>query len=163
MTTAQHREVRENVRFSQNVVIETRRPDAALPEQQVRARNLVVDNGISLLVDLIGGTGFRPSHIELGTGTTPAAALDSIVETPQFRAEITARDKLVKAIQFQLFLGLNDGNGFTYTEAGLFETGLQNSAPGDPGILVARALFSPVIKNNSIELTVTWTINVAAV
>lgn len=156
-------EVPENVRFVPNVTIETRRPGAPYLEREVRARNLVVDNGISLLVDLIGGTGFRPSHIELGTGTTAADPLDTVVETPEFRAEITARDKLVKAIQFQLFLGLNDGNGFTYTEAGLFETGLQNSAPGDPGILVARALFSPVIKNNSIELTVTWTINVAAV
>lgn len=155
--------IREQVYFVPNVVIETRRPGCEWAEQEVRGRNLVVDNGLDLLADLFGGTGFRPSHIELGTGTTPADPIDTTTETPEFRNEITARDKIVAGVQFQLFLGLNDGNGFTYTEAGLLETGLQNSAPGSPGILVARAIFSPVIKNNTVELTLTWTINLAAV
>lgn len=157
------RRIREQVLFSGNVVIETRLPGCDWAVHEVCSRNLVVDSGLDLLADLFGGTGFRPSHIELGTGTTPADPLDTTTETPEFRNEITARDKLVAGVQFQLFLGLNDGNGFTYTEAGLLETGLQNSAPGDPGILVARDIFSPVIKNNTVELTLTWTINLAAV
>ena len=69
---------------------------------------------------------------------------------------------LAAAIEYQLFLGQNDGNGITYTESGLLETGFQNSNPGDPAILVARSVFTGVPKTNSVELTLTWTINIAA-
>ena len=135
-------------------------------EDVFRVKNLVVNDGIDLVRDLIGGTGHRPSHIGLGTGTTAVLATDTSIETEEFRGEITRRDDIVAGIQFQLFLGLNDGNGFTYSEAGLLETGFQNGDPGDPAILMARVVaptdFTAVAKNNSVELSITWDINITA-
>jgi hypothetical protein len=135
-------------------------------EDVFRQKNLVVTTGIELMRDLLGGIAHRPSHIGLGTGSTPVIPADTAIEMEEFRGEIVRRDNLATGIEFQLFLGLNDGNGFTYTEAGLLETGFQNSGAGDPAILVARVVspvdFTQVAKNNSVELTVTWQILITA-
>lgn len=147
--------------FGSNVSLRVYNPTTG-DETIHESRNLIVTTGIELIRDLLGGTAHRPSHIELGTGTTAVVAGDTAVETPQYRDEITRRDDLPAGIIFQLFLGLNDGNGFTYTEAGLLETGFQNSQPGDPAILIARDTFTGVAKNNSVEFTLTWTINLSA-
>lgn len=152
---------KEQIVLSPNLRIEIYRPSDGYRETCL-ARNLIVTDGIELVRDLLGGTGHRPSHIGLGTGTTAVVAGDTSIETEQYRDEITRRDELAAGIEFQLFLGLNDGNGFTYTEAGLLETGLQNGSSGDPAILVARSVFTGVVKNNTVELTLTWTINITA-
>lgn len=135
-------------------------------EDIFREKNLVVTTGIELMRDLLGGISKRPSHIGLGTGSTAVVPGDTSIETEAFRGEITRRDNLPTGIEFQLFLGLNDGNGFTYTEAGLLETGFQNGSVGDPAILVARVVapadFTQVTKTISVELTVTWQILITA-
>lgn len=135
-------------------------------ERIFRRKNLVVDDGIEVIRDLIGGTGHRPSHIGLGTGTTAVVAGDTSIETEVYRDEITRRDNLATGIEFQLFLGINDGNGFTYSEAGLLQTGFQNGDALDPAILVSRVVaptdFTAVAKTISVELTVTWTILITA-
>ena len=157
----------EQVGFYANVVFELH--DVETKECTLRqySRNLVVATGVELVRDILGGTGHRPSHIELGTGVTAVTAADGTtyggtVETPAYRDLITRREDLAGAIEFQLFLGQNDGNGFTYTEAGILETGFQNAAAGDPAILFARTIFTGIPKTNSVELTLTWTINIAA-
>lgn len=144
-----------------NVEVKTFNPETG-DEIIHQSKNLIVTTGIELIRDLLGGTAHRPSHIGLGTGTTAVTAGDTSIETEEYRDEITRRDDLPAGIIFQLFLGLNDGNGFTYTEAGLLETGFQNDQPGDPAILIARDTFTGVAKNNSVELTLTWTINITA-
>lgn len=132
----------------------------------VVGKNKVVTTGIQLMRDLLGGTGFRPSHIGLGTGSTAVTDGDTSIETEEFRGTITRRDDLAAGIEFQLFLGLNDGNGFTYTEAGLLQTGTQNGDSGDAALLIARVVaptdFTQVAKSVSVELTITWTINITA-
>lgn len=156
-----HRQISDQLVLIPNVRIELYRPSDG-QRWSIENRNLVVDSGINLVRDLLGGTGHRPSHIGLGTGTTAENFGDTSIETEQYRSVITRRDQLSKAIEFQLFLGLNEGNGFSYTEAGLLETGLQNGSVGDPATLVARDVFTGVIKNNTVELTLTWTINITA-
>lgn len=153
--------IRENVLYVPNLRVEARNVDTGFI-QTVRARNLVVNTGIINLRDQLGGTGHRPSHIGLGTGVTAVLATDTTIETEQFRDEITRRDDLTAAIEFQLFVGLNDGNGFTYTEAGILETDPKSGDSGDPATLFARAVFTGIPKTNSVELTLTWTINIAA-
>lgn len=152
---------KDNIQTGSNVTIESRNVITG-ETVTIASRNLVVNNGLDLLRDLLGGTGHRPSHIGLGTGVTAVTATDTSIETEQFRGEITRRDDLTAAIEFQLFLGINDGNGFTYVEAGLLETGQQNGDSGDPATLVARDNFTGVAKNNTVELTLTWTITLAA-
>ena len=153
---------RAQFRLEPNILIETRKPDGEWITR-IKARNLIVITGIELVRDLIGGTGHRPSHIGLGTGVTPVLATDTTIETEAFRGLITTRNDLAAAIEFQLFLGLSDGNGFTYTEAGILETGFQNGSVNDPAILFARSIFTGITKTISIELTITWTITIVAV
>ena len=153
--------VKEQLILTPNVKIETYNPSTGERTCQ-ESRNLIVTTGIQEIRDLIGGTGHRFSHIGLGTGTTPVVVGDTSIETEQFRDEITRRDDLTAGNEFQLFLGVNDGNGFTYTEAGLLETGFQNIAVGSPATLIARDVFTGVAKTVSVELTLTWTINIAA-
>lgn len=158
----------EQFKLEPNVVLELHDAETKELVFRQKSRNLVVTTGVELVRDLLGGTGHRPSHIELGTGVTAVAAADGAtyggtVETPAYRDLITRREDLALAIEFQLFLAQNDGNGFTYTEAGILETGFQNSAAGDPAILFARTVFTGIAKTISVELTLTWTINIAAV
>lgn len=144
-----------------NVRIETFNPETG--DRMIQeSKNLIVTTGIQHIRDLLGGTSRRPSHIGLGTGTTAVTAGDTSIETEQYRDVITRRDQLSAGIEFQLFLGLNDGNGFTYTEAGLLETGFQNGSSGDPATLIARDTFTGVAKTSSVEFTLTWTINITA-
>lgn len=152
---------KDQLKFDANVTLRVFNPktrDAIV----YKSKNLIVTTGIELIRDLLGGTAKRPSHIGLGTGSTAAIPGDTTIETEEFRGEITRRDDLPAGIIFQLFLGLNDGNGFTYQEAGLLETGFQNGSVGDPAILVARDTFTGITKNNTVELTLTWTINITA-
>lgn len=160
-TREEKRRMLDQARLGLNVSLRTWEPETET-ETIYLTKNLIVTTGIESIRDLIGGTGFRPSHIELGTGTTAVAAADGTtyggtVETPVYRDEITRRDDLASGNEFQLFLGLNDGNGVSYTEAGILQTGFQNSAAGDPATLVARAVFTAVPKTSSVELTLTWT------
>ena len=71
-------------------------------EDVFKKKNLVVDDGIDLVRDLIGGTGHRPSHIGLGTGTTAVLATDTSIETEQFRGEITRRDDISIWINYSI-------------------------------------------------------------
>lgn len=151
-----------NVGVEQNVTVELYRPSDGW-SFFTSSRNKVVDAGLNHVVDMLGGTGVRPSHIGLGTGTTAVTDGDTQIETEQYRDVITRRDKLSKAIEFQLFLGLNDGNTFNYTEAGLLVTGLQNGSAGDPATLFARNVFASVTKNSSVELTLTWKITLTSI
>lgn len=153
--------LREQLRAGLNLRIETF--DQERSTRRIHyAENLIVTSGIQSIRDLIGGSGFRPSHIGLGTGTTAVVAGDTAIETEQYRDEITRRDDLAAGNEFQLFLGLNDGNGFSYTEAGLLQTGFQNGSSGDPATLIARSVFAAVPKTSSVELTLTWTWTITA-
>ncbi len=132
-------------------------------ERCVRSRNLVTTSGLQLIRDLIGGTGLRPSHVGLGTDNTAPAATDTALGSEQYRAEVTRRDPSSNSIQFQLYVPTSEGNGHTYEEAALLQTGLQNGSPGDPATLLARTTFSPILKTASVEITALWSITLAAV
>lgn len=128
----------------------------------IRGKNKVVDAGLNLMRDLLGGTGSRPSHLGVGTGSTAPAAADSSIETEVFRELITRRIDSPQSIRYQLYLGTGDANGFTLAEAGLLQTGAQNASAGDPALLVARVTYTSFAKTSSIEVTYNWDFNLAA-
>lgn len=131
--------------------------------RMIRTKNLVVDAGLNLVRDLLGGTGFRPSHVGVGTGATAPVAGDTSIQTEVFRGLVTRRDSLSKAIKYQFFLGTADANGNTLTEVGLLQTGFQNDAPLDPALLVARATYAGQAKTPGVEITYNWTLNIAGI
>jgi hypothetical protein len=110
-----------------------------------RVRNRMVDTGLEVIKDLIGGYGFRPDVIKVGTGTTAPTAADTALGNAVFSREIDRRIPSTKKVEAQMYIATSEANGNTLAEAGLFEG----------ATLVARALISPVIvKTVSIELTI---------
>lgn len=158
--------IRSRLNFEGLVEFKTFNVETKEERIHFRKKNKVVDDGIEVFRDLIGGTGHRPSHIGLGTGTTAVDDGDTSIETEAYRDVVTRRDQLSTGVEFQLFLGVNDGNGNTYSEAGLLQTGFQFGDPLDAAILVARVVaptdFTAVAKTVSVELTVTWQILITA-
>ena len=129
----------------------------------IRAKNLVVNTGLNMVRDLLGGNALRPSHIGVGTGTTSPVAGDTAIQSEVFRGLITRRIPSPQSIRFQLFLGTGDANGNNLAEAGLLETGIQNGSAGDPALLVARVTYTAINKTSAQEVTYNWDIDLAAV
>lgn len=133
------------VGISQNVEIEVRDARTGQVLSRQRSRNKVVDSGLNLLRDIVGGTGFRPSHIAVGIGTAAPAAGDTALGDEKFRREIDRRTSASKKITLEILISTNDANGFTLSEMGVFQS----------ATLYARALISPtIVKTASIEVTI---------
>lgn len=124
-----------------------------------RGRNKVTNVGISVLRDMLGGTGYRATHIAVGSGTQPAAAGDAALQTELFRQKIDRRIPEPAKMTFQILLGTGDQNGLTFREVGLFEG---TSVLGGNKLL-ARSILSPAIdKTNLIQVTIAHEIGLVA-
>ncbi len=128
--------------------------------RRMRCSNLITAVGRKLCVEVLGDLGSAPTHIAVGTGTTPANDADTALVTEVYRDLITKRIDGATAITYQLFISTADANGNTLTEAGVF-TAL-NDTPVT-GRLFARTIFPiPVVKSNAVTLTVSWTVTIAS-
>lgn len=122
-----------------------------------RAKNLVVLAGRDLLVEMLGGTAnAAPTHIALGTDNTAVVDGDTALGAEEYRDLITRRQAYSSRIQFQLFVDVGDGNGFTYEEAGIMNVRNGTSK------LFARVTFDPIPKTSASTITVTWDITLTA-
>lgn len=153
--------VHSNVRAEANVEIMIHDVERGTTTTQL-VRNLVVNDGLDIIRDLIGGNGFRPTHMGVGTSIATELPADVALGTEVFRGLITRRDDLPQAIQFQFFLATSDANGFSLAEVGLMVAGLQQSNPGDPAVLFSRATYTPFSKTVAVEVTYNWTITLTA-
>lgn len=141
------------------LVVETRRvdPDTGVVgewETQVDHSNLVVRQAENIMTQMaIGAANSALSYIELGDPTFPAtppqlADLTLQQSTGQRKSVVlTAVGNVVKAEATWL---TTEGNGFTYTEAGLF-----NGVLGS-GLMFARKVFNGITKTGAFELRFTW-------
>jgi hypothetical protein len=116
--------------------------------------NLVVTQAERLMANAMGGVlNSALNYIELGDPTFPAnpPGLSDIAlqQTTSVRKAvvITLNGNILTAEA--LFL-TTEGNGFTYTEAGLF------TGPFAAGSMFARKTFNPIIKTSSFEMRFTW-------
>lgn len=153
----------EQLTIKPNVLIEVWNTRSGAYTRQ-RRRNLITTIGVAVVGELLlrgvrgTSTGFAPSHIALGSGTTAAVIGDATLEAESYRDIVTVRRGsgagATYASTFQLFLDTGDGNGSTFTEAGLFD-----SPTIGGGALFSRILFTSVEKTPSIQLAITWDIN----
>jgi len=123
-------------------------------------RNLIVNAGrASITNGLIGSTTAYPNYLELGTGTTAAAATDTALGTPVMSTwkGIAAKTLYSTYIaSFDTTYVTSEANG-TYSEIGIFAGA---TATANSGTLFARALVA-ITKTSSMTLTVNWRIQVA--
>lgn len=118
-----------------------------------KIKNLVVATGRDLAVEMLGGTAnAAPTHMALGTGTAAVADANTALGSEIYRDLITRRRAFTSRIQYQLYLDTTQGNGYSYTEAGILN--VRNAA----AILFARVTFAAIPKDSATTLTVSWDI-----
>jgi hypothetical protein len=117
--------------------------------------NLITQGGRSLIAAwMSGGVEAAPSHIALGSGSTPPQVSDVALESEVYRQVITDRQNVTVQVIYKLFISTGSANGQTIREVGLF------NAPA-AGFMFARAVLSqPIVKSTAITLTVAWTIDI---
>lgn len=143
-----------------HLVVEKRAVDAETGTKSewstvVDDKNLVVLNAQNLTAAAMAGEANSAfNYIELGNpvAPTPPNLADVALQqsTGQRKAVTNTRSANVTTAEV-LFL-TTDGNGFTYTEAGLF------TGPFAGGGLYARKIFAGVTKTVAFELRLRWSI-----
>ena len=118
--------------------------------REVTNDNIVTDDGLVHMSEILGGLLDFMTHMAVGTGVVLPSASDSALDTEVFRNLIARRVPTTANLRMQMFLGTGDANGFTLSEAGIF-----NAATG--GTMFSRVLISPTIaKTGAITVTLTW-------
>lgn len=119
---------------------------------QFTHHNLLVTAGLqhiaSLLEDATAPT--EMSHMAIGSGTTPAAAGDTTLETELGRVALTSRTRTGAQVEYVASFGAGVGTG-TVTEAGIF-----NDASA--GTLLCRSVFGDKTKAAGETFEFHWTI-----
>jgi hypothetical protein len=125
-------------------------------KQDVEFKNLVVSAGLNYIVSRMkDATATAMSHMELGTGTTAAAAGNTGLEAAiaGSRTALTSSTVSSNSITYVATFGAGVGTG-AVTEAGLF-----NAASA--GTMLCRTVFPVVNKQAGDSMVVTWTVTVS--
>jgi len=139
-----------------NLHVEVERHGLLIHEEVVR--NKVVATGRDIIRDLLLGVGSQPDWIAVGTTSTAVADTDIALGAEYFRGRITRRLSNTGKATFKLHLTTSDANGQTIREVGAFVHAVYTAA-GSPlggGRLFARALVTPIVKDNTVTVTFTW-------
>lgn len=134
--------------------VEKRRPGGRW-ELHAQGHNLVVTQAESLMAQMaIGAASSALSYIELGDpgppATPPVLADTTLEQTTAVRKSLSTLTASGNVVTAETTFLTGEGNGFTYTEAGLF-TGVLGS-----GTMFARKTFAGITKTSSFELKFTW-------
>ena len=116
--------------------------------------NLVVTTGKNFVSSRMKDTTKAAmSHMEIGSGTTSAAAGQTTLVTAVDRNALTSTTVTNNTIIYVCTWAAGDGTG-AITESGLF-----NASSG--GDMLCRTVFAVVNKGSADSMTVTWTISVS--
>jgi|TARA_B100000131_G_scaffold68199_1_gene64518 hypothetical protein len=118
--------------------------------------NLVVDTGLAFIASRMkDASATAMTHMELGTGTTAAAAGNTALETAisGSRTALTSTTVTSNAVAYVASFAAGTGTG-AVTEAGILNA-------GSGGTLLCRTVFSVVNKGASDSMTITWTVTIS--
>lgn len=119
-------------------------------------KNLVVTTGLNFIVSRMKDTtATAMSHMELGTGTTAAAAGDTALGAAiaSSRTALTSTTVSTNTITYVASFAAGTGTG-AVTESGIFNA-------SSAGTMLCRTVFPVVNKQSGDSMTVTWTITVS--
>lgn len=123
--------------------------------KQQEVCNLVVTAGKTLIASRLAGTASNViSYLAVGTNNTAPAAGDTTLNTELFRKALSVAGGTpsTNTVQYSVTLVAGEGTG-TLVEAGLFNA---NTA----GTMLARTVFSAIVKGASDSLAITWTVTI---
>jgi hypothetical protein len=125
-------------------------------KEDVQLKNLVVNTGLNFIVSRMkDATATAMSHMELGTGTTAAAAADTALGAAisGSRQALTSTTVSTNTITYVASFGAGVGTG-AVTESGIFNA-------SSSGTMLCRTVFPVVNKQAGDSMTVTWTVTVS--
>lgn len=146
------------LKISGRLVLSLYGPDGELKDQR-DVPNLVVGAGLGHIASrMVGTSSAVMSHLQLGTGSTAAAAANTALETP-----LSPRNALTGTTA-----GGSYNEQLTYTATfiageatgSLREAGIFNASSG--GTMLCRTVYPVVTKGAGDTLEVTWTISLSA-
>lgn len=144
-----------NVEGRVNIVLRNAQGEV---KDQREVKNRVVDTGLAFFASRAVGTSESiMSHMELGTGTTTAAAGDTALESAVSGARVTF-DSDTQTDEQIVFVATFDGS--TGNDA-ITECGIFNAASA--GTMLCRTTFPVINKQSGDILQMTWTVSLAAV
>ena len=110
---------------------------------------MILNNWITVVRDAMAGTPMTiPTHIEIGTGTTPVTGSDTTLEVPVLRAACGPPGSVsTDIVSYTHTYAVGDANGNLITEVGAV-----NNAVG--GTFANRKVFPGFNKTNQYQLRV---------
>jgi hypothetical protein len=145
----------DSITITGNVKIDIIGADGAIKNSR-EIKNLVVTVGKEYIASRMkDATATAMTHMELGTGTTAAAAGDTTLQTviSGSRVTLTSTTVTANAVAYVASFPAGTGTG-AVTEAGIF-----NAASA--GTMLCRTVFSVVNKGAADAMSITWTITVS--
>ena len=129
-------------------------PDGGLKQEQ-ETSNLVVTAGKNHIADQLSSSpgGAAMGWMEIGTGSTAAAAGDTALGAAVDRNALTSRTDATNVVTYVGTWAAGDGTNSALREAGIF-----NASSG--GTMLARVVYSNIDKQAGDTLTITWTVTV---
>jgi len=127
-------------------------------KQEEEVKNLVVTVGKNFIASSMAKTTTNSpaamTHMEVGTGTTAAAAGDTALETAVSgsRVSLTSTTVTNNNVAYVATFPAGTGTG-ALTEAGIFNA-------SSSGTLLCRTVFSVINKGAADTLGITWTVTV---
>lgn len=146
--------INEILKAKGDVSIVLNREDGSV--ENIDIHNLVVNTGLNYIVSRMKDTAANAmSHMELGTGTTAAAAADTGLQTAisGSRVALTSTTVSGNTITYVASFPAGTGTG-AVTEAGIFNA-------SSAGTMACRTVFPVVNKQAGDSMTVTWTVTVS--
>jgi len=124
-------------------------------KQEVVIPNLVVTVGKNYIASRMkDATATAMTHMEVGTGTTAAAAGDTTLQTAvaSSRVTLTSTTVTTNSVAYVATFPAGTGTG-ALTEAGIFNA-------SSAGTMLCRTVFSVINKGAADTLGITWTVTV---
>ena len=90
--------------------------------QEHKAHNMVVRSGRNIIRDLLNNSTTGLSHFAIGTSTTAVTSNQTILFNHVLTSTITQYVPSTSSLTVKYYLGTNDANGETLTEAGIFNS-----------------------------------------
>lgn len=147
--------VNDDVKITGDVKIDIIGADGTVTDTR-EIKNLVVTSGKTFIASrMVGVASTIMGFMELGTGTTAAAAGDTALETAigSSRVALTSGTASTNVVTYVASFPAGTGTG-AVTEAGVF-----NAASA--GTMLCRTVFSVVNKGAADAMSITWTITVS--
>jgi hypothetical protein len=149
-----------------NVGICVTRNGQVIKRQHVH--NTLVAGGRRIVANLLANVGFAPTIISLGVIPTAVRDSDVGLYNELFSNLITRRVVSAASVTYTLNVTTLQANGITFQEVGLFAGGVADPDSGVPrgattrGVLVARAVLSPLAKDATMEFNITWELSITS-